>query len=718
MLNSVTRSKWQSAILLTAGLLTSSLYAEAATPPAEASVRLQAGQPVDLIVEYDDTAIAAAVATMRRSSKRDQEEPAVVTYKTQQYKLLKERIDGAVARPGVAHLKDYSHLPMAFKRFTSEADLNAFLASPGVKAVFPNRQFYRVLAQSLPLIGQPAVAAASELGRGTVVAVIDDGIDYTKAAFGSCTSPGIPVNCRVVVSQNFGSGTTDTSHGTNVSAIVLGVAPASGIAMLNAFSGTSAYVADILSAINWAVANRAAYNIVAINMSLGDGTKYTSACTVNNPFRTPITNARSAGIQVVVAAGNEAFTDGLSSPACTPGAISVGAVYDANYGGVNWGSTLCTDATTGADKITCFSNSASFLTLLAPGAMITAADITEGGTSQATPHVAGAIAVLRSTFPNETLAQIQARMTSSGVSITDARNGIAKPRLNLLEAARPGNDAFSSRATLSGSAGSSSGVTQLSTREVGEPDHAGNASGGHSVWWKWTAPAAGQFSLDTHGSGFDTLLAVYTGTSVASLTSIASNDNDGPSGGASGLLLQAQAGKEYVIAVDGVAGAAGTAVVNWALNTTATANLSAALSGPGGVSPGITAQYIVTVGNAGPQVATNVWVTATLPPGAVYAAGPAGCTANGSVVSCFIGTMGSTATTTLPVNITWNAIAGAVSISVGVSSDLPDTVSANNTAAIQVALETGDTDAPTLPQWGVLLLGALLIGSASTKKSR
>ena len=268
---------------------------------------------------------------------------------------------------------------------------------------------------------------------------------------------------------------------------VLGVAPASRIVMLNAFSGTSAYVADILSAINWAVANRAAYNIVAINMSLGDGTKYTSACTANNPFRTPITNARSAGIQVVVAAGNEAFTDGLSSPACTPGAISVGAVYDANYGGVNWGSTLCTDATTGADKITCFSNSASFLTLLAPGAMITAADITEGGTSQATPHVAGAIAVLHSTFPNETLAQIQTRMTSSGVSITDARNGITKPRLNLLEAARPGNDAFANRATLSGSAGSSSGVTQLSTREVGEPDHAGNASGGHSVWWKWTA---------------------------------------------------------------------------------------------------------------------------------------------------------------------------------------------------------------------------------------
>lgn len=702
--------------LLAAGFLAFSFHSLAATPPAEASARLKAGQTVDLIVEYDDATIVAAVATLRRGSKRDQDEPAVVAYKTQQYKFLKQRIDGAVARPGVAALKDYSHLPMAFKRFKSEADLNAFLASPGVKAVYPNRQFYRVLAQSLPLIGQPTVAAASGLGSGATVAVIDDGIDYTKAAFGSCTYPGVPINCGVVVSQNFGSGATDTRHGSNVSAIVLGVAPAARIAMLNAFSGTSAYLADILSAINWAIANRTAYNIVAINMSLGDGTKYTSACTTNNPFLTPFNNARNAGLQVVVAAGNEAFIDGLPSPACTPGVISVGAIYDANYGGLNWG--LCTDTTSAANKITCFSNSASFLTMLAPGAVITAADIAQGGTSQAAPHVAGAIAILRSTFPNETLEQIQTRMTSSGVSITDTRNGITKPRLNLLEAARPGNDAFANRATLSGSAGTSSGVTQLSSHEVGEPDHAGNASGGHSVWWRWTAPASGQFSLDTHGSGFDTLLAVYTGTSVTALTPVASNDNNGASDGASGLLFQAVAGKEYAITIDGVASSVGTAIVNWALNTTANANLSATISGPGGAIQGITSSYTLTITNAGPQVATNVWVTATLPFGAAYSSGPAGCAVNGNLITCFVGTMANTATTAWPITITWSAIAEPVSISVDVSSDLPDAVTSNNSVALQVDVESGDTDAPTLPQWGLLLLGTLLLGSASVKKAR
>jgi len=703
------------------GPLAWTLQASAITPPPEVTALLRAGQLVDLIVEYDDSAIVASVAAMRITGKvkgADQDPPAVRQFKTQEYQSLKDRVDRAAERPSVGRLKDYSHLPMAFKRFTTESDLTTLLANPGVKAVYTNRPFKRVLAQSLPLINQPAVSAAGAQGNGTTVAVIDDGIDFTKSAFGSCTAPGVPVGCRVTVSQNFGTGTTDTSHGTNVSAIVLGVAPASRIAMLNAFSGGSAFLSDIISAMNWAIANQAAYNLVAINMSLGDGNKYTSPCSAGNPFLTPVTNARNAGMQVVVAAGNEAYTNGLSSPACTPGAISVGAVYDANYGGLNWGSTLCTDATTAADQVTCFSNSANFLTLLAPGALITAADITEGGTSQATPHVAGAVAVLRALYPAENLSQIQARMTGSAVSIADPRNGIAKPRLNLLQAARPSNDGFASRITLSGSSGNSSSVTLFSTREAGEPNHAGNNTGSKSVWWRWTAPAAGQLTLDTHGSGFDTLLAVYTGTGVAALTPVAASDNDGTAGGASGLVLQTQAGQEYEVAVDGASGAAGTAVVNWALNTAANANLSAGISGPGIVSVGASLTYTLTVSNAGPQSATHILVIATLPPGATYASSPAGCTVSGSTVTCLVGSLANGATVLLPIGITWNTITGPVSIAVNVNSDVPDAASGNNAATIVVALDqSGDTDAPTLPQWGVLLLGTLLVASSGKKKA-
>ena len=57
------------------------------------------------------------------------------------------------------------------------------------------------------------------------------------------------------------------------------------------------------------------------------------------------------------------------------------------------------------------------------------------GTSQASPHVAGAVAVLRAAFPNETVDQTITRLTS-GVMVTDSRNDIVKPRLNLPTALR------------------------------------------------------------------------------------------------------------------------------------------------------------------------------------------------------------------------------------------------------------------------------------------
>ncbi len=706
-----------------------SIAAFSAQPPAEALSRLNAGQPVDLIVEYQAATIEQDAAAMRQRTKRHIDDDSILSYKAGRYKTLKEGVDHAAARPDIEQLADYSHLPMAFKRFHSLAALNALLARPEIKAVYWNDALHPVLAQSLPLINQPAVASAGETGAGSTVAVIDDGIDYTNAAFGPCTSPGVPAACHVVVSQLFGTGTTDNTHGTNVSAVVLGVAPGSKIAMLNAFSGTSALTSDIINAINWAITNRTAYNIVAINMSLGDGTRNTAPCQGGNAFYTPVTNSVNAGITVVAAAGNDAYTNGLNKPACTPGIVSVGAVYDSNLAsqgypnGVTWG-TLCTDSTTAADKITCFSDSASFLTMLAPGALITAAGITEGGTSQASPHVAGAVAVLRAAFPAETLIQTKTRMTGSGVMITDPRNGIATPRLNLLAAAIPANDAFANRIALGGNSGSTSGTNLLATKETGEPDHAGNP-GGHSVWWAYTATAAGQLSVDTHGSSFDTLLAAYAGSSVSTLTAIAANDNDGSANGASGMYLQVQPGAEYEIAVDGANGAAGTATLNWSLNTAAAANLAAGITGPATGTSGSASAYTLSISNAGPQAATHVVATVTLPASSSFVPGTAACTAAGSTVTCNAGTLANVAQTSLPLQLMWNAADASAIISVAATSDLPDPYMADNTSAIQVTVSAGsntnsgydNNDVPTLPEWGMVLMAMLLAaGAARTQR--
>ena len=101
------------------------------------------------------------------------------------------------------------------------------------------------------------------------------------------------------------------------------------------------------------------------------------------------------------------------------------------------------------------------------------------------------------------------------------------------------------------------GSNRFATKQADEPDHAGDA-GGHSVWYKWTAPRSGEVSVDACGSGFDALVAVYTGTAVDSLTPVAST-GDGSSKCApqSRLSFDAVANTVYKIAVDGKAGAEG-----------------------------------------------------------------------------------------------------------------------------------------------------------------
>jgi hypothetical protein len=199
--------------------------------------------------------------------------------------------------------------------------------------------------------------------------------------------------------------------------------------------------------------------------------------------------------------------------------------------------------------------------------MITAAGLTYGGTSQAAPHVAAAVAILRGARPSESLASTLSRLTSTGVPVTDAKSGLTFPRLDVLSALGSVNDSLASDTVLQGTTNQTittvNAITsnQFASKEPGEPNHAGNA-GGKSVWFEWTAPATGSVRIDTHGSNFDTLLAVYTGSSINALTGIASNDNDGSANGASGLSFIASAGTVYKIAVDGFNGVSGSVVLN------------------------------------------------------------------------------------------------------------------------------------------------------------
>jgi len=139
----------------------------------------------------------------------------------------------------------------------------------------------------------------------------------------------------------------------------------------------------------------------------------------------------------------------------------------------------------------------------------------------------------------------------------------------------PANDSFAAASVLSGPIVSTSGSSANATRETGEPAHAALPAT-RSVWFRWVAPAAGPVTVSTAGSTFDTLLAVYSGSTLAGLTAIASNDDAGTQA-TSLLTFNAISGTTYSIAVDGYDGASGNYALSLTLaSTTADNNAFAA----------------------------------------------------------------------------------------------------------------------------------------------
>src|SRR5438094_29701 len=307
-------------------------------------------------------------------------------------------------------------------------------------------------------------------GGGTVVAVLDTGVDKTHPFLGgkvieeACFSTNNPNSfatsvCPGGVESSFveGSGLPcdvlpDCDHGTHVAGIAAGngqdgaVAPFSGVAkgakimavqvfttisdssICSLFSLPSpcalAFTSDIMDGLQRVFNRRAALNFAAVNMSLGGG-RFDSNCDVD-PLKPIIDSLRSADIATVIAAGNNGFTSALSSPACISSAVSVGSTEDGSLG-------------TTADEVSSFSNSASFLSLLAPGQWIDSsipggAFANFAGTSMATPHVAGAFAILKQATPTATVDQLLSALQGAGLPVTDARNSITKPRIRILNA--------------------------------------------------------------------------------------------------------------------------------------------------------------------------------------------------------------------------------------------------------------------------------------------
>jgi subtilisin family serine protease len=352
-----------------------------------------------------------------------------------------------------------------------------------VASVEEDRIHHPQLGQSVPLVQAPQAWTAGFDGSGTIVAVLDTGVQKThpflsgKVIAEACFSSNTTNAGHVVTSLCPGAVTSSTAsgsgvncaaairgcdHGTHVAGIVAGgttgaagagVAPGAGIMAIQVFSSFPAahpscggvacalsFSSDQIAALNHVFNQRNAFpakTMASVNMSLGGG-EFTAACT-SDPLVTPIAQLKTAGIATVIASGNNGFTDAMSSPGCAPGAVSVGSTGDGSLTGAP------------LDVVSSFSNMVSFVSLVAPGQWIrssvpTTTDPTGfanfAGTSMATPHVAGAFAVLREGNPTASVDTLLQALQSTGPVVTDTRaicgscvsTGVTSRRINVMAA--------------------------------------------------------------------------------------------------------------------------------------------------------------------------------------------------------------------------------------------------------------------------------------------
>ena len=388
--------------------------------------------------------------------------------KTARRARIRERQQRVLDRPslgrGFGLRRRYENLPGFAGRATA-AEIEALARDSDVEYVYIDRPAFATMAQGRVQVGADQAHVLGFTGTGINVAVLDSGIDTDHPDLSDdlvaercwCEGSASPlVGCCPAggdTQSGAGSAEDDDGHGTAVSGIItssgsvssLGVAPDAGIVALKVLdaNGTGNF-ADIAAALDWLLTNYVALGVSVVNISIGDGGEH------SNPASTPcsgfltanaIEDLVAAGLTVFVASGNDAFTDGISYPACVADAISVGGVYDASFSMVSWcGATcddiLCTDAPVVADDFVCHTNSDEILDLLAPDFRTFTSEVggtaaNFGGTSAASPYAAALAALLIERDPALTPAGLRTLMTSNGPLVNNSANGLNHRRTDV-----------------------------------------------------------------------------------------------------------------------------------------------------------------------------------------------------------------------------------------------------------------------------------------------
>ncbi len=294
----------------------------------------------------------------------------------------------AIADVDMEVVREYETVNAIAVRLT-RSGLEKLRDDPTIEQIVLDREYSASLSDSVPLIDANdvwnlTVNSTNVTGLSENICVIDTGLDLNHSAFISKIVGGYDY-----VNED-GSPQDDSgnSHGTHVSGIaagnssaVKGVAPGARIIPVKVCnSGNSCTASDILAGIDYCNNNSVAFNVTAISGSLGDNSQYNSS-TCPSLFDSALNTSNALGIIPVFASGNNYFTSGVSYPACSPYALSVGSVSK-------------------SDAVSSFSNrGGDRLDIMAPGESITSAVIggtgSLSGTSMSTPHVSGVIALVQ-----------------------------------------------------------------------------------------------------------------------------------------------------------------------------------------------------------------------------------------------------------------------------------------------------------------------------------
>ncbi len=338
----------------------------------------------------------------------------------------------------------------------TQSGFNKLINDSRVTEIYYNFPVEGTLSESVSLIEvDPQVWNLGYNGTGINVCVIDTGVNKTlsdlqgkikgEACFCSAPEGGNSSCCYNGLSVNYGNNSAKDNHGhgTHVTGIIAsqdstykGVAYGANIYVVKSLnSNNQGTIADIGDAIDWCRINASA-NVISISISNGQeyGPNGKNGTCINT-IDTEINNAVSNDISVIIASGNNFYVNGTSYPACSPNTIAVGS-------------------STKSDLLSVFTNRASRLDVLAPGSSIKSLRwninsciggctcsgefMTCSGTSMATPHVAGAAALLLERDPTLTPDEIRFILKNkTDVRLYDAytpSSGLWYSRINVSKA--------------------------------------------------------------------------------------------------------------------------------------------------------------------------------------------------------------------------------------------------------------------------------------------